>query len=399
MLLRLALALLRYEWRANVVLTAALTALAAPLLLLWSLKSGVIAHLEQQIIGNPANFEIVIAGNDGGMQLYTALQDDPDVAFMAIKPVSLNAEAVLRAPSSGKFNRRVILMPSGEGDPLLLRSGILPPGRKEIVLSAPLATTLQVQPGDHVLLSVQRIKDGLTRKAEVPFTVTGIINPAFCGQQSACLNQDTLIYLADFKAGNEPPVFTEGGVEPDRSRYAAGIRLYATDLDGVLKLSAKIRSLQREIAGSKVADIVSLKAVDSVLSSIFWVVAAVSAAGGVLACCGLVHLQLHNRSRTMAMLQLLGLNRLELTLFIACKNSCCALAAFVLAWALYEAGAAFINTQFSQALAGAQIAQLPWSAALILGLLLQVLLWLLSAGAMYVNYAGRQTAELLREGA
>lgn len=397
MLLKLALSLLRYEWRANVVLTAALTALAAPLLLLWSLKSGVIAHLEHQIIDNPANFELVIAGNDGGMQLYSALQDDPEVAFMAVKPISLNAEAVLRAPASGKFNRRVTLMPSGEGDPLIVRSGLRPPALQEIVLSAPLASTLQAEAGDNVLLSVQRLQDGRTQKAEASFTVTGVINPAFCGQQTAYLHQDTLIYLADFKAGNEPPIFTTGGVEPERSRYAAGIRLYARDLDGVLNLSAKIRGLQREIAGSKAADIVSLKAVDSVLSSIFWVVAAVSAAGGCLACYGLIHIQLHNRSRTMAMLLLLGLSRLELTLFIAGKNACCALGAFALAWALYVAGASFINMQFSTALGGAQIAQLPGSAALLLCLLLQVLLWVLSAAGMYFNYAGRQTADLLRE--
>lgn len=397
--LKLALKMLRFEWRLSLVLTAALAAVLAPLMLLWSLRSGVISTLEHQIIDNPANMEIVIAGNEGGRELYELLKNDPDVAFVAPKPITLNAEAVLRSLVSKKFHQRVTLYPTGSGDPLLEGSGIAA-GKladTELVLSSALAKTLEAQPGDEISVSVTRRVNGEAQKGQAVFTVKGILDPAYSAQQCAYLTVDTLIYLADYKSGNEPPIFSDGSTKLDKTRYFAGVRLYAKSLDSVLSLTEKIHALHREISGSKAAQVQNLKAVDSVLTSIFLVLAAVSAAGGAAAFYGLIHMNLHSRSRTMAMLLLMGMDKVQLTLFAALKNAICALCALLLSWTLYQCGAVMINARFSAALRGADIASLSPGFMLLLLAAAEFLVCSMSVVSMYFNYANKQTAQLLRD--
>lgn len=396
--LKLALKMLRFEWRVSLVLIAALAAVLAPLMLLWSLRSGVISNLEHQIIDNPDNMEIVIAGNEGGRELYEFLKNDPDVAFVAPKPITLNAEAVLRSLLTRKFNQRVTLYPTGKGDPLVEGSGIDAGSMQdtELVLSTALAKTLDAKPGDEINLSVTRRVNGEAQKGQAVFTVKGILDPAYSAQQCAYLTTDTLIYLADYKSGNEPPIFSDGSTTLDKTRYFAGVRLYARSLDSVLSLTEKIHALHREISGSKAADVQNLKAVDSVLTSIFLVVVAVSAVGGAAAFYGLIHMNLHSRSRTMAMLLLMGMDKVQLTLFAALKNALCALAALILSWTLYQCGALIVNAQFSQALRGADIASLSPQFMLLLFAAAEILVSSMSVVSMYFNYARKQTAQLLR---
>lgn len=396
MLFKLALSVIRFEKLLSFVFVVSLMAVLSPLMILWSLKSGVIYNLEHQIVDNPANFEVIVAGNNNGNELYDLLKDDEHTGFIIYKTRSLSSEVELK-PQGGS-SLKVPLYPTGEGDPLALYSNIDSELEdEEIILSGPLSKSLGVKAGDTVSLAVRRVFEGRNELSAVTFKVKGVLDDALSSRQVAYVSLNALCLIEDYKDGYNPPLFSDGtNPNLDRTRYGS-VRLYAKDLDSIIPLCEKLRANRFEILNAQIDKVQNLQAVSAVLNSIYFTVAAVSLIGGIAAAFGLIYATLANRSRTMAMLQVMGLGKMQLCALVAIKNSLCGVLSFILSYAFCMGAALFLNNLYAQALSGAQVAMLPPAFMLCCFVLSQAVLLLSSVWCMKLIYFKRETAQLLRD--
>lgn len=97
MLLKLACSDLKKDWKVSLCVAVSILAVVCPLMLLYSLRVGILQGIEEKLVNDPQNLEIRMVGNGSlGDDFFTWLSRDSRVAFSAPLTRSLSAVADIR---------------------------------------------------------------------------------------------------------------------------------------------------------------------------------------------------------------------------------------------------------------------------------------------------------------
>lgn len=233
---------MRHEWLASLCFVAALAGGLAPLLVVLSLKNGVIEAMVDRLVEDPANRELIAVGaGRHDAAFFELLRQRPDVAFAMPATRSINAQAnALRNSAGRETARAVTLIGSGEGDPLLAGAApFVAPGG--VVLSETLAKALQLQAGGQVEILIARDIDGRQEAARADLKVLGVLPAVRYPRAALFLALPDLLAVEMFR---DDPAITPSDwrsprAEPDS--YAS-FRLYARRLEDLTPLAAALRA-------------------------------------------------------------------------------------------------------------------------------------------------------------
>ena len=346
---KLALRDLYYDRKVSFCIIASLIAVIAPLLLLFSLKFGVVSQLRHQLINDPRNLEIKIIGNlNLDKNWFDWLQQQPETRFVVPLTRSLNTIADLSANQNGgkKFVQDVEVIPTALNDPLAEQSLSKSNG---VLLSALTAEKLNVKQGDKINLVVTRSQNNQVEKAISELVVEGIVPETRFARSGAFVQLETLLAMEDFRDGYQTAIFAnqQDPVRPQQREHFARARIYANSLDDVAPLALKLR--QKNIETSTEAKAIeNVKAIDGVLNLIFMVIAATAVLGCVLSLIGAFLANIDRKRKEIALLRLFGFQSGAVILYLIMQALCLSSFAFVLSYFLFLSGSQVFNFVLGQ---------------------------------------------------
>lgn len=199
MLLKLACSDLRKDWKVSLCVAVSIMAVVCPLMLLYSLRVGILKGIEEKLVNDPGNLEIRMIGNSSlGDDFFTWLGHDRRVSFAVPLTRSLSAVADIRG------NKRVLgsaeMIPTGKGDPLL-RDLRIPEQPDEAVLSARAASYLGAAAGDTVEIVITRTVHDKREAEKIPVKVTGIVPESLCDRKAVFLTPDFITAAERYRDG------------------------------------------------------------------------------------------------------------------------------------------------------------------------------------------------------
>lgn len=397
MLFKLALRHLFFERMMTVCQIAALACIMAPLLLLFSLRFGILTELQHQLMNDPKVLSLTL---DMSYRLdhtfFEHLTARPEVGFVVPQITALNALVDLKFPGTAL---RVSVLPTKPGDPVVLSSNISyeqPLGDDEAFISHDLAQVRGLKVGDIVTMVVARTQNGVRESVRTSLRIRGIVAERFVNDDCLLLNLDLVNAIDDYRNGFNPKLLSDGSNLNERPRLYAKFRLYARDLESVIPLYYYLVNQHLNVS-SKVREIQNLQAVTHVLNFIYGVIALVSVLGGALALTGLILSALRASKRNFVLLRLMGQGSRGIYGVVMVEGVIIATVGFALALTLYSIGAGIFNTYFGTTLSGAMISELTLGhMALFYGATLALVLLIALSCAKFV-FLKAHIADILRE--
>ncbi len=317
----------------------ALTAVLAPLMILFGLKTGVLETLSRGLSADADVRQIIIRGlaNLPESELET-LRQSPLVGFVAPHPHPINADTFfLVADKRGAETIRGTILGSGPGDPLL-PSGEAPPKAGETYLSASLGRDLGATAGSKIMLLAER-NQGET--ALLPLTVLGILEPADWAASGALLNASDILDVDRWSEGYLVPSLGETGRNLE-SPTIPTLRLFASDLTTVRPL-AQMLSEQGLNLNTKVSRIEGLEHLSAMLGVVFATIAGVAGLGYLVAFSASLWANVSRKTMELSILRLQGLSRRASLIFPAAQALLIAFGGWAGATLLYLIAARLLN--------------------------------------------------------
>ena len=206
MLLKLACSDLKKDWKVSLCVAVSILAVVCPLMLLYSLRVGILQGIEEKLVNDPQNLEIRMVGNGSlGDDFFEWLHHDSRVAFAAPLTRSLSAVADIR----GK--KRILtgaeMLPTGKGDPLL-RDLSIPEQPGEAVLTERAASYLGAAAGDTVEIVITRTVNDRREAEKIQVKVAGIVPESLSGLKAVFLTPDFITAAERYRDGE--PLFIPG---------------------------------------------------------------------------------------------------------------------------------------------------------------------------------------------
>uniref|UniRef100_UPI00402A94F4 hypothetical protein n=1 Tax=Succinivibrio sp. TaxID=2053619 RepID=UPI00402A94F4 len=349
MIFKLAVSSLRFNRLISLSLIGALCSVIAPLLLLFSLRYGIISSLENNLKSSPVNLELKLkTGYKLDESFFKDLENNPKIDF--VLPLTRSLSTTVDIAFNGKIKRELSAIPTKKGDPLLRASKLDDTlDATEVYLSENLAHDLGIKSGDSIKYIVSRITDGARQNSVVNFAVKGIVKKEYLSTNALIVNFDTLIYMEDFKDGYEPPVFSDGSKLNENRKFFAKARIYVKTLDDVAPVDAFLRSKNYQTF-SMLSSIENLKAISSVLSFIFYAIAITSVVGGIFASAGLILTSVLRAEKSYALLLLTGIKKTNVLMMVLIENSILSSLAYALSLLLFYTGMLVFNHYFTSLL-------------------------------------------------
>ncbi len=356
LLCRFVLRDLIYDRKVSFFIVSALVAVIAPLLLLFSLKYGIVSQLQNQLLNDPQNLEIKINGMQSNKILdqnwFADLRQNERVRFVIPLTRSLNMLGDFRKDNQ-HFMNNVELIPTAQGDPLLPPDLALT-DKTDVILTALLAEKLQVRAGEQVTLFFGRKLEGREERERVALRVAGIMQERYFSRAGAFISLELLIEIEDYRDGFRIEKFvtrpTEGKIlDVPRSTFAKA-RIYANSLDDVAVLAQQLR--QEGIDTQTQANAIeNVKAIDKVLGTIFIIIAVTSIAGCVLSLAGSFLANIERKRKEISLLGLFGLESYEIKIYLVIQSVILASLEFILATLFFIIGNLIINRVLGEHLA------------------------------------------------
>lgn len=338
-----------HEWQVSLCLVLALAAVLTPLLVLFGLKSGIVTTMTQRLKADPNNLQVIVKGNNRLEPAWLEqLRNRNDVGFLIPRTRTLAATVDLVAPE----NRSVPeadMIPTAAGDPVLPSGMPVPSGLRDTVLSHTVAVKLGVSVGEDVEGIVRRRYDEQAQFVVLPLRVVGILPEASFSGDAAFLSLSLLVATENYRDGFRVPELDvdDGTAVSDGPRTFAGVRLYARSLDDVAGVAAVLRGDGLDVV-TNAKSIETVRAIDRVLSFIFYVIAGVGVTGFLLSLAASLWANVDRKRRELAMLRLLGLRTGPLIAFPASQALIVALGGFVLSVLLYIAVSSVFNAALAE---------------------------------------------------
>ncbi len=257
---RLALKDVLHEWKLSLCMILAISAVLAPLMILFGLKYGTIDTMRQRLVDNPSN--LALRPKDAGNYSpawFKGMARRPGVAFvvpdarqiatnMVIRPAGLGVPAwivsgLMRSASGGMLGRpeetilpaareaaataaaglgpkviprglRVDIVPTGPGDPLILKNKGLIPAERECVLSQKAAEIIGVKPGDDLVARVSRSHGQAIDLDYLILRVKSVLDPRATRNPIMYLRQDLVQAVENYKDGRAVAALGWSGTIP-----------------------------------------------------------------------------------------------------------------------------------------------------------------------------------------
>ncbi len=397
MLFKLAVRHLLFERMMTICQIAALACLMAPLLLLFSLRFGILQELQNQLLNDPKVLALTL---DTSYRLdatfFKQLEQRPEVGFLVPQITALNALIDLKFPGTVA---RVSVLPTKVGDPVVLCSGIpyeQDLANDEVLVSYDLAQARELSPGDSVTMVVSRIQNGKRESVRTQLKIKGIVSERFVDDDSLLLNLDMVNAIDDYRNGFNPVLLSDGSNVNTRPRLYAKFRLYAKDLEQVIPLYYYLVDQHLNVS-SKVREIENVKALAHVLNFIFGVIASVSLIGGALALTGLVLSALRASKRNFVLLRLMGQGQKGIYSVVLVEGMIISALGFILSLVLYSLGAGIFNTYFGTTLGGSMISQLTVGHIALFFAATVLLVMVISLSCAKFVFLKAHIADILRE--
>jgi len=225
---------LKDEALLSLCLLSAIGAVLAPIMVLAGLKFGFIEILRTKFIQDP-NFRL-ITPTDAQIRpeaFFKQLRLRADVAFIQPNVTLSGTNVRIRGPQD-RAPEIFDLMPTSQGDPLILEYGGIAPEPGEVTLTFPGAEALQASAGDTVRLVVFRSLGGRREAQEVPLQVRSVLSTAADVEKRAYVALELVQDVENFRAGI--PVASRGWLGPavpPQQSFDAAYLIFAEPLDEV----------------------------------------------------------------------------------------------------------------------------------------------------------------------
>lgn len=359
-----------YEWRLSSCFVLALSAVLAPMMILFGLKFGVVSSMVDQLVEDPRNQEIRPVGSGRfALDWFAEMSARPDVAFIIPRTRTLSATMQLQSLSGGSIVS-VELIPSAKGDPLLGQSIVPPEGLESVVLSASAARKLDVAVGDEIDGSLYRRYQGKRERVHMKMVVTAISHEALFGRDGAFVSLDIVVATEKFRDGYAVPEldWLEGETAVG-ARLFPGYRLYAHSIYDVAPLQQALYEQGLEVR-AKTADIEVVQNIDKNLSILFWVIALIGITGASFSLGASLWANVDRKRKELSVLRLVGLRTGSIVWFPTLQGIFTGVLGWLLACVIYLIVEISVNLLLADLLnIGGSICRLLPSHFLISGLL------------------------------
>ncbi len=300
------------EWPTSLCLAVGVVAAAVPLLLLLSIRSGVISQMRGELERFPSSRELTSTGQPVvTWQTVSALRSRKDVAFAAPLTRMLSATAVLRSERTG-IASEVDLAPSGAGDPL--GAGATPGA---LAVSEPVARELRLRRGDRIRLIVNRTApSGEKQASAVTLRVARILDAPLSGRRLGLIPADLLVATEIYRedAGTPDLVSALTAASKTRaSRNYAGVRLYARSIDDVERVRSALLKAGIETRG-RIEEIRLIRRLDRGLAIFIAVIGSIGVVGLCLSLAAAQWAWVERKRMDLSYLRLIGLEGRDVAL-------------------------------------------------------------------------------------
>lgn len=340
----LALKDLYYDRKVSLCICALIVSVITPLLLLFSLKYGVVSQLRHQLLKDPQNLEIKLVGNlNLDAKFFNWLQAQPETAFSIPLTRSLNTQADL-IKNYHQFINHVEIIPTTVGDPLTQDVATIT-RNDQAILTSLAAEKLDGKIGDTIKLMITRRLEGKIEKAATELTIIGILPEQRYNRSAILVTLEQLIAVEDFYDGYRSDTFiTQTGISdrPVHDSFARA-RIYAQSLEQVTNLAFKLRDQHIETR-TQAAAIENMQAIDRVLGFIFTVIATTAILGCLLAFIATFWVNIDRKHKDIAFLRLLGLGPLAIIKLLVIQSVMLSCGAFITSCFLFFFGSYVFNT-------------------------------------------------------
>lgn len=350
---------LRHEPMAFMFQVLALAAVLSPLLILYGLKYGVISTLTRQLAADPSVRQIQLIGSGSYTQAwFDELANDANVGFLAPHTRVLSATLDFAQANNNKLVTGTVLA-SGSGDPLL-SAGVSAPTAQQAVLSAQLATSLQIKRGEKLTLIVDRISDGREEVVKLELSVAAVLPVGHWETLGALIHVDTLTALEQWGEGFAVPELGWQGRSAPVQRVYPTFRLYAANLDAVRPLAEHL-SAQGLRVRTELQRIETIRHFDRSLGLIFIIIAVVAGVGFLFSFAANLWANVLRKRHQLSILRLQGMLRRPAVAFSITQSISIALVGWGIGTLLYMLAAMVINGVLDGGLMLAgQVCRLEW---------------------------------------
>jgi putative ABC transport system permease protein len=389
-----------HDRRLSLPLVISLAAVLAPLLVLFGLKFGIISSMSRELTRDPRTLELRPLGQGRYDAAWLAeLGARPEVAFLLPSTRFLAATMSLRNRANPEAEPlRVELRPSAAGDPLLDGLDAAPDGFSGIILAAPAAEALRVNPGERLQGRIARTrKDGQRETLRLQLRVDAVLPPARSSRLEALVGVEFLLAAEDFREGFAVPrLESDGRARPGGERQFASFRLYARDIGQVAALRRWLaeRGVRTD---TRLAEIELLQRLGHSLDTLFLIVAGLGGSGYLIALTVSLWTNTERKRRELAVLRLVGLRSTALAAFPVTQALLTALLGSLAAGALYLPVERLINHLFRDSLAAHQVLSRLQPGHLLAAVGITLLFALLASLAAGLRAAAISPAEGLRD--
>lgn len=332
-----------HEWRMSGCFVLALSAVLAPMLILFGLKFGIVTTMVHELVENPANREIRPIGsgryNDDWIDRY---RNREDVEFVIPKTRALAATIQLKSKTANRILSTELLA-TAAGDPLLTGASAVPQDYYQVILSQGAAKKLKVNAGAEIDASLARQFQGKRERVHLPLQVIDVADAGVTTRNVAYVHLDLLVASENFKDGRAvEDLGWEGHSADSTARIYPSFRLYARSIYDVENL---VGNLEKEGVRVKanVGEISTVQSIDRNLSVIFWIIAGVGAVGFSFSLGASLWANVDRKRKDLSVLRLVGFKSGRIVLFPVLQSLYTAVLGWLLAVLVYLISEHLIN--------------------------------------------------------
>lgn len=296
-----------------VVSCIGLAAVLTPLLILYGLKSGIVAGMIENLRKDPAFLRIDVTGNIPlTVEDIANLRSRPEVGFVVGAPRNLSSKAEFALAGNTFELIEADIRPTMAGDPLFA-GGAQPLTANQVALSDRLAQKLGAALGDQVIVSRYRNADG----EEISYTLdVAMILPgrALKGME-ALLDEAIVEEIGAFSDNYAVPGKGISG-KPQSERVARfdSVRLYASSIDTVISLD-RIMSDLGFVAKSNATNISWVQSLETVMNGIFAIITVAGGLGYLISLMANIASTLRQSRQQLSLMRLLGMSSFQLSIY------------------------------------------------------------------------------------
>lgn len=343
-ILLLALKDLKFEKLLSFCVIASLLAVICPLLIIFSLRFGILNNLNINLKSDPNNLSIyLLSSAQISKDTIDELAKRSDVDFIIGRARTL--ANTVNVKSKTAFDSGIDTLATKQGD-LLWGKKNYNLANNEAIISYELAQKLKLKVNDSFDIYVFRIIDNTRQSSKSSFIVKDIIANHIYNKKAIFLNEYVTNVISDYVDGYDVDIFAKGTYKTKSYKdYYQNFRLYAKDLDSVGPLTDFLS--QKYNVFSNFPKIKEVQQITHVLDIIFLGIALPCIVGGVIAFCGLIISLINKKKQSYALLRLSGLSIFNLYTLVVFEAVLLSIIAFILSLLLFYTASLSFNYYFA----------------------------------------------------